>query len=406
MELLKKYLSALAVVCLVLVVLLPGSSCRNRLSLPGGPGNSPGWPTASGEPAPGGLSSTQLVFPLQLRWKTRTRGSVVASPMVIGDLICVGTLGKRFYFLSAADGQRYGAIKTDAGISATAAAGEGSVYLATEADEGLVYAFDLRRGEIRWKTAVGDVSAPLIYHRGRLLVSTNLGRVICLGSEDGSSLWQFSTRGMRVTAAAVSGGTAVCGCDDGYLYALGLEDGQERWSRQLEGAVWSRPSIGGNRIYVGTFEGTLYCLEFDDGEMIWRRELEGGITRPPALGDEVLFVGTDRGLLVAVDRHSGQSRWAHRMADARPGAPLATPEALLVGGSDGQITALSVETGEPLWSHQVAGGVVAAPVIWQGRLYVGSTDDVLYAFTSAHSETTAAAPAGRKPAGEAGSLSP
>jgi outer membrane protein assembly factor BamB len=389
MELLRRHPPALRLAALGLAVLLLGASCRKRLSLPDGPADRREWMTAGGGEDSPGWSPERLLLPLELRWKARTRGSVVASPLVIGDLICVGSLGKRFYFLSAADGGRYSALKTDAGISATAAAGEGSVYLATGVGEGLVYGLDLEAGRIRWKTAVGDVSAALSYHRERLLVSTNEGEVVCLAAGDGSVLWRFSTRGRRTTAAAVAGETAVCGCDDGYLYALGVEDGGERWSRQLEGAVWARPSAAAGRVCAGTFEGFLYCLAADDGETIWCRELEGSITRPPVQGGGSVFAGTDRGLLTAVDRRSGETIWENRLDDARPGSPLATPDALFVGDSQGRLLALSSGSGELLWSHRTDRAIVAAPVIREGRLFVGSMDDHLYAFAPAASGSTA-----------------
>jgi outer membrane protein assembly factor BamB len=406
MELLRRYLPAVRPVALGLALLLSGFSCRPRLSLPDGPGDRRGWHMAGGEADHRAWSSERLALPLELRWRVRTRGSVTASPVVIGDVICVGTLGKRFYFFSAADGSRHATLKTDAGISAAAAVGDESIYVATGVEEGVVYALDLREGEILWKTAVGDVSAPLTYHRGAVLVGTNLGKVWCLTAEDGSSRWQFSTHGMKSTAVAVSGDMALCGCDAGYLYALGIEDGEERWSRQLEGAVWARPAAADGRIYAGTFKGYLYCLTEDDGEIIWRRDLDGSITRPLALAPEMIYAGTDRGLLTALDHRSGRTLWEHRLAGARPGAPLATPDALLVGDSEGGLNALSAETGEVLWSHQADGAIISAPVLWQGSLYVGSMNDDLSAFSPADSGTTAAVSARAQPAGNAGTLSP
>ena len=405
MELLRRTFWAAAALGLGLVILLPGSSCRKRLPLPDAPGDRRGWLMAGGGPDHRGFSSERLTPPLELRWVARARGPLAASPIVTGDLVCVGTLGRRFYFFSAADGQRHAAMKTDGGISAAAAAGENCVYVATEAGEGKVYALDLSKGEVLWKTAVGDVSAALTYHQGSILVSTNLGRIYCLEAGDGSFRWQFSTHGMRITAAAVSGTTAVCGCDDGYVYALGLEDGAECWSRRLEGAVWSTPVVGDDRIYTGTFGGQLYCLTAGDGQTVWRRELEGGITRPMALGMGMVFAGTDRGLLGAVDQDSGELRWAYRLKDARPGAPLATSDALFVGGSDGQVRALSTAEGKLLWQHQAEGAIISAPVLYQGRLYVGSMEDYLYAFAATGSKTAASAPAGIRPADDNGSFS-
>jgi len=405
MELLRNYFVTVLLACLGMAILLPGSSCRTRLSLPHDPGDRREWTTAGGEEEHRGFSSERLILPLELGWQARTRGSVVASPTVIGEMVCVGTLGKRFYFFSAVDGRQQGVLKTDAGISSSAAAGEGSVYLATGADEGNVCALDLRNGEIRWKTDVGDVSAALTYHRGYLLVSTNEGLIHCLAAGDGSRRWQFTARGMRTTATAIYDGMAVCGCDGGYLYALGIEDGAERWRRQLDGAVWSRPSIADGRIYVGTFEGHLSCLETNDGEVIWQQELKGGITHPPALGGEMVFVGTDRGLVSAFDRDSGRMIWENRLNDARPGTPLVTLDALLVGGSDGLLRALSTPTGDLLWSHQVEGAIVSAPVLSQGRLYLGSMADYVYGFSSAGSEAIADS-SGVDPFGDVGSPSP
>jgi outer membrane protein assembly factor BamB len=369
-ELLRKRSTFALLACLGLVAVLAGSSCRPRLSLPGDTDEDMGWVMAGGDAGHGGFSPERLALPLKLCWKARTRGPIVASPIATGELICVGTLGRRFYFFSAADGRQYDTIKTDSGVAATAALGEGSVYLATEVGEGEVYALDLRRGDIRWKKAVGDISAALTYVRDRILVSTNQGQVCCLAAEDGSQIWQFSTRGLRSSAVAVSGEMAVCGCDDG----------EERWNRQVEGAVWSMPIADDGDLYVGTFAGYLYCLSADGGEIIWRRDLEGSITRPPAVGPEMVFAGTDRGLVLALERRNGQTRWTRDLSGARPGAPLATADVLFVGDSDGRLRGLSIDTGKLMWSYRTDRAIVSAPAIWRGRLYLGSMDGNLYAF--------------------------
>ena len=381
----KKHFLIVLPACLWLVIAILGSSCHHRLSLPGDVSDRRDWVSAAGSAGRRDFSSERLVFPLELRWKASARGPIVASPTVIGELICVGTLGRRFSCFSAGDGRRHDAMKTDAGVSATAAFGEGTVFLATESGEGIVRALDFEEGDIRWETPVGDVSAALTYCRGRILVSTNQGRLCCLAAEDGSRMWQFSTRGRKSTAVTVSEDMAVCGCDDGYLYALGIDDGVERWSRQLEGAVWAAPVADDGRIYAGTFGGYLYCLAADDGAIIWRQDTEGNITRPLALGPETVFAGTDRGTLLAMARRNGQLRWTYRLSDARPGAPVATADALLVGDSDGRILALNVDDGTLLWSYQTGRAIVSAPVMRKGRLFVGSMNGYLYAFAPADS---------------------
>ncbi len=396
----KKQLPIFLPACLWLVVMLFGFSCRSRLSLPGELSDRRDWILTAGSAGRRGSSSERLAFPLELRWQAPARGPIVASPTVIGELICVGTLGRRFSFFSALDGRRYDTMKTDAGVSATAAFGEGTIFLATESGEGIVRALDFEQGDIRWETAVGDVSAALTYFQGKILVSTNQGRLRCLAAEDGSRIWQFSTRGMKSTAVTVTGGMAVCGCDDGYLYALGIDDGGERWSRKVEGAVWAAPVADDGRVYAGTFGGYLYCLAADDGAIIWRRDLEGSITQSPALGLEAVFAGTDRGVMLAVDRRDGQLRWRYQLSDARPGDPAATGDALLVGDSDGRLMALDINDGTLMWSYQTGRAIVSAPVLWQGRLYVGSMDGHLYAFAPADSGAAAntsdrIAPSGR-----------
>src|SRR3954454_7347538 len=56
-------------------------------------------------------------------------------------------------------------------------------------------------------------------------------------------LWSFKTEGPVKSSAAIEGGRAVVGSDDGNVYALDLANGKKVWSFKTAGPVESSPLV-------------------------------------------------------------------------------------------------------------------------------------------------------------------
>ncbi len=337
-----------------------------------------------------GTVSEFMRLPISLLWEFRTKGPIVASPVIGGGVVFMGSLDKRFYLLSARDGERLAFLKMNSSISASAAIDDRSLYFATELDDNAVYAMDLIDGKLRWKANISDVSASLTLTRNAVLASSGWGSVHALSIEDGAEMWRFYSQGRMCSPVAVGEGLAYLGCDQGVLYALDVDSGQEVWSRKLSEAIWSSPIIYEGKVYVGCFDGTIFALGGKDGKVIWLFQTGGAVSGSPAVGGRTLFVGSDDGHMYALDADEGGLRWSFEVGTPVTGSPLASPHLVIFGASDGIIRALDSETGQLRWSHQTGRAIVSSPAAWRNQVFVSSMDGSLYAFTVGMGDSSSA----------------
>jgi len=358
-------------------------SCQAGLRIPDHGVTGRDWPMFGGNSEHTGWSPDELRLPLELLWRFRAKGPIVTSPVVSDGVVCFGSLGRRFYLLSALDGELYGYLKLKSGISASAAIAERTVYFGTELGDDAVYALDLKTGDLLWKVAVRDVAAPLTASGSMLFVGSGERTFHALSTEDGGELWQFQTRGQVHSPGAVSSGRIYLGCDDGVLYALRSDDGGEVWRKELGSAVWSGPVFDDGRIYVGTFQGKICSLRGEDGALEWSYQASGGITSALALAEKMVYVPTDGGELLALDKQNGGQKWSFAVPNSIPGPPLVSGGHVYFGANDGHLYAVDAFTGELRWRYKTGRAISAAPVLWEDRLLVGSRDSYLYVFGQA-----------------------
>ncbi|KPL19434.1 MAG: hypothetical protein AMJ92_03060 [candidate division Zixibacteria bacterium SM23_81] len=357
-----------------------GLCCQGRLVVPDAFEPGGGWPMLGGNSGHTGQYYGDIRLPMHLLWRFRTKGPIVSSPAVVDGLVCIGSLGKRFYLLSARDGRPYSFLKVGSSISASPAIGVRTVFFGTEFGDDGVYALDLINGDMRWKKDIPDVSASLTLAGRVVFVSSGSGSIHALSTEDGQELWRFQTEGRTSTAAAFMRGMIYLGSAEGFVYALEADTGREAWRRELGGSIWSSPIAHEGHIYVSSFDGKIHALREDDGEVVWSFQTEGDLSSSPAVCHGTVYTGSDNGTLYALNATNGTLNWSFTVGSPILSAPLGNGQVVIFGASNGVLYALDAETGELNWSHRTGRAIVSSPAAWEGRIYVGSMDGYLYAF--------------------------
>ncbi|MCA1959459.1 MAG: PQQ-binding-like beta-propeller repeat protein, partial [Desulfomonile sp.] len=195
-----------------------------------------------------------------LKWKFRTRGAVMSSPVVVAEpigLVCFGSWDGAFYALDARSGAMKWKFTAGGGIVSSPAVDSTAAYFGSY--DGYIYAMHLETGKELWrfKTTNAVASSPLVtrlFFPAGVYSSFPMVRSLYLtfGSND-CSLYVLDTRGrlqsrfetrqpivsspagpVAASAAALapeSPETAVvaAGSRDGSLYAVDIKTGVEKW---------------------------------------------------------------------------------------------------------------------------------------------------------------------------------
>jgi eukaryotic-like serine/threonine-protein kinase len=278
---------------------------------------------------PGGQIA--LSQPLTLRWQYATDATVNLTPATDGQRIYLPLAAGTLVSLRAADGQLFWRTEIGGEFSASPAADERGVYIASE-------------------TGVVQGKAPQA-----------AGALRALGRESGVTLWMhtlpFPLRGaLAINEQALFGGSS-----DGRVYAVNKKTGEMLWVRQFNTPFSSLPTVSKTNLLIGNDEGTLLCLEQATGKPLWRYRTRGPIRGRPSVWQGIVYFGSADGYVYAVDEGSGQFRWRTRTG-AGVQAVTVTDGGLLVASLDNFVYFLTLTRGGRLWKKQLAGRIAAQPL--------------------------------------------
>jgi outer membrane protein assembly factor BamB len=235
--------------------------------------------------------------------------------------------------------------------------------------------------------------------------------------------WSYQTGGQVTSGAAVAGGVAYIGSDDGYIYAIetatghlikkilaggavsapvtiagnrllaGSADGMvQAWSVPGGGRLWHQPTGGpvhcqptmaGHVVYVGSDDHHVYALHAATGRPIWQQLTGGAVRSAPLRGrypyDTLVFVGSDDGSLYGLHAGTGTSAWDVRTRGAVNGGPVQNGATVYAGSDDGGLLSVETTTGNENWRFAAGGANRGTPIPAGQTVYFGSADHSVYA---------------------------
>ncbi|NPV48154.1 MAG: PQQ-binding-like beta-propeller repeat protein [Armatimonadetes bacterium] len=328
------------------------------------------WPMFHRSPDHCGAMDTELKPPLRILWSFKTRGPIMASPVVADGIAMVGSRDSHLYAIDAKRGTELWRLRTGDRIESTPAVGEGRVYVGSY--DGRVYAAATDSGRRLWQRDLGAPirsSATLV--GTRLYVGNRSGQVFCLDAGGGEILWSTATRAEVSSSPAVSNGVVIAASWDGSIYALNAETGEVVWKHATEGPVASSPAVATDVVYCGSDDGHLYALACADGRLYWRVPVGSQVRSSPAVSNDRVIVGLVDGRIVALAAADGDPVWTVRTAEEVLASPAIAGHVVYVGSKDGALYGLSLDSGDQLWRHQTSYGVYSSPAIADDTLFVG-----------------------------------
>lgn len=233
----------------------------------------------------------------EVLWRFDTR-VVESSPLVVDDLVYIGSFDDKLYALDAETGDVRWSLATGDDVKGGAAYARGTVYFASY--DGKVYAADARTGKERWESAgqsglrgSGNFYATPAVAYGRVYIGSTDGKVYSFGARTGDLVWSKTTGSYVYSSAAVADRTVYVGSYDGRLYALDAATGDERWTFPTNGRISGAVTIVGDVAYFSTLERKTYGLDVRSGKVVFTFP-DGQYTPVVADEEHLYLVGRKR----------------------------------------------------------------------------------------------------------------
>ncbi len=345
-----------------------------------------------------------------LKWKFRTRGWVISSPVVVPGLmraVCVGSWDGHLYIIDSEQGTSRASFATAAPIVSSPAVDSGAVLFGSY--DNCLYAVHLTTGSEIWRfpTRNSIASSPLITRQffpagvlapfpivrslyvafagidGCLYVLDLNGRpraVFDTGHPVVSSpAGPVSSRAEALSPESADPAVICIGSMDGTAYGVDIKSGKKIWQYRTRGPVDSTPATAHGAFFVGSADGSVYALDAASGLERWQFAAGGPVRSSPAVRGGTVYFGSDDGRLYAVAAKDGKLLWEFETKGPLASSPSLGQKSVYVGSDDGNVYAVDADSGHQRWHFPTEGPVRSSPAVADGVVYVGSNDGCVYA---------------------------
>ena len=348
------------------------------------------WPVWRGTSDMRGISSSELKFPLEVKWKFSAAKPIKATAVSDGKHAFIGDGSGTFYALEIATGKKAWEFKLpntkvkDPIEGSAAIVGETVVF---GAGDGGVYCLEKSTGALKWKMMTdGEIKGAVNVYRPEgkppvLLVGSYDNQLYALNSADGAKIWTVPTSNYINGAAALAGKQALFGGCDGFLYMIDVETGKESGKVEVKDPIANTVATNGKLAFLSHYGNAVLAVDLATQKTKWSfSEADFPYFSSPALTDTVVIAG-DRGKhLRCVDIEKGEEKWSFRATGRVDSSPVVAGQAVVFGSDDGRIYAVTLAEGKELWQYEIGPAVQTSPCIVENRLIMGADDGVIYCF--------------------------
>lgn len=350
------------------------------------------WPIFRGDASLSGVSKgTVLSDELKLIWDFLTDDAIIASPIVAGGKVYVGSTGGRLYALDEERGDSVWVFDTKDEIEAPALFLNGIVFQGTLSGD--LYALDADSGTVVWNVRLDNGiygspnwgRNPAADGRVLLFVGCYDNQMYCLDAESGEIIWTYETDSYINGAPATDGNRLIFGGCDEVLHVANTIDGKRLNPVEVGSYIPGSAAYSNGRGYVGHYGDEVVCADISTGEIIWKYTgSEGGpFFSSPAVTDSLVLIGGRDGYLHCIDAETGNGLWKFRTRDEVDSSPVICGNKTVFGSSDGRLYLLNLSDGSQIWSFEIGASLIASPAVSSGRIYIGAEDGRVYAFGDA-----------------------
>ncbi len=320
-----------------------------------------------------------------LRWKVKTGGQVISSPVIVENDLYVGSGDQKLYAINALTGDIKWEYKTEGSINSTPLVTKGKVLFLSY--DGYFYALNQSDGKLLWKFKTGGESIFKVkdYYNGSfkpdfwdfyLSSAIEKNDLVYFGSSDsnvyaldvatGTEVWSYKTEGSIHSSPALYENSLVIGSWDSAIYCLDATTGLEHWSyttgRDTEQYIWlgiqASPSIKEGIVYIGSRDAKFYAFNIKTGDTLWTKdEFERSwMPSSAAIGEKSIYTGSsDAFSFYSIDKETGHINYRTKTNAFSFSSPAIDHEMGYIGSANGRLYGIDLDTGEIKWEFQTIG---------------------------------------------------
>jgi outer membrane protein assembly factor BamB len=173
-----------------------------------------------------------------------------------------------------------------------------------------VYAIDLHRGKLIWRSSLGNqIKGKIIVYSGFLVASTIDGAVHILDRRNGDLLFTYRGRSEINAGITIFENIIIIPYRNGDIVAYNLISRREDWIFNVGSLISVRPVIRDGEIYFGSWDDVFYALDVRTGETLWSSYVGNTLTRDFLVFEREIVLFFSDGEVVCLHRNRGEIKW-------------------------------------------------------------------------------------------------
>jgi len=378
-------------VSLALIIMRPGESHdADTVQDPCGPTakiwEGSDWPMFHGGRGLLGRAAGTLGDSLELLWKFETADQIKSSPVIVDDIVYIGSSDANMYAIDFETGNQMWKYQSPDAIEATPCVVEGSVYVGCS--DGFLYALDAKTGSFKWKYETeGEILGAANWTRSPdgqslwILVGSYDNRLHCVDSTSGQAVWTYETDNYINGSPTVADQKTVFGGCDAIIHVVSLTDGTQVAGIDGGSYIAGSAAFLDGQIYVGNYDNVFVRADIATETIVWEyAESDSPFFSSPAIGaDVVVFGGRDK-RVHCVGRDDGKVIWTFQTLGEVDSSAAICADKVVIGSEDGRLYVLKLSDGTKVWSYEIGQPITSSPAVVAGKVVVGCDDGYVYAF--------------------------
>lgn len=326
------------------------------------------WPTHLGRADRAPSATERLGSDLAPWWEVEIGRAVAGAPALGDTVVAVLSVRGHLSLVAFETGEVLWRRDLDGpGVGGPLLA-QSRIYAATGETDGRLYALDVRRGRTIWEREIAELEGTPVTHGDRVVVTTRLGAVIGLRTEDGEPAWRTRLAGPIRSGPAVAGDAVLVATDDS-LHLLTLSDGARRAAVRSLGAQVAPPAVTDRLAIVTSPDGIILALDAETLEERWRVPVDEPVFGSPAVARDTVFAVTLGGRLWRIPLDAPRTARATDLETTVRAEPAPIADGVVVGTVPGEI--LIVRNGIVSEPHlRVDGPIDHQPLVHRNALLV------------------------------------
>lgn len=353
----------------------------------------PSWPFFRGDGQMSGISKEVLKPPLRKAWAFKAEDGFVATAVIAGGKVFIGSLDGKFYALNLESGKELWTYKTELSIEGSACVHGNAVVFG--AGDGSVYALSADKGEFLWKHETdGEILAGTNIYESKMtgktyvLVGSYDNNLYCLDIATGKVVWTYPTEGAVNGAPSVVGDQILFGGCDTFIHSISAETGKvtngDEKPIEVGAPITNSIIVRGDRAYVAHYNNRVVSFDLTKRTQRWEfGETDFAFWASPAVTDDAVYVAGRDKRVYRINPEDGSEVWSFKARGRVDSSPVISGKTLYVGSDDGFLYALDTESGDELWASDIGEDIRSSPAIAGGNLLIATGEGSVLAFREA-----------------------